>query len=83
MKTVFNKKEECDDDSSNENFSFENNKKNENVEINKKPEIDKVYRFRNTVDMIEIKSYKVSNIEMHEDQDKIKSANCYNQCVIY
>ncbi len=85
MITVFNKKEEGEDFSSNENFTFEKEdiKKEENTQPKQKTDQDKLYRFRNTVDTVEIQSYKVFNIDLEEDPEKVKCSNCVNQCVIY
>jgi hypothetical protein len=85
MKKVFNKKEEGEDFSSNEKFTFENddNKKVENNQLKQKTDFDKVYKFRNTVDTVEIKSFKGFNIDVEDDPEKIKCSNCVNQCVIY
>jgi hypothetical protein len=85
MKTEFNKNEEIEHESSNENFTFdmENNKKSDNDETIKKPDINKVFRFRNTVDTVEIQSMKVFDIDLEEEPEKEKSSNCVNHCFIY
>jgi hypothetical protein len=85
MKTVFNKKEEDDEISSNENFTFEKEceQKVENQENKKKLELDKYYNFKNTIDMVEVESYKVFNIDIEEESQKTKCTPCVTQCAIY
>jgi hypothetical protein len=85
MKTVFNKvAEECEEFSSNEKFPFEDEEEHIVEKSTKNKQLsDKVYRFRNTIDTVEVQSYKDFDIDIEDDPEKIKCSSCVNHCVIY
>jgi hypothetical protein len=84
MKTVFNKVEEGEDSSSSEKITFEK-EEIKYKELNNKTSkvIDKSYKFRNTVETVEIASFKVFNIDIEDKTDKTKCSQCVSQCIIF
>ena len=86
-KTIFNdnvKQHQDVDDNNNNSFSKSTNEINSpNKQFSLQTNNRKKYNFNKDVDIVDVESYKIYNIDIETEKHQTKCTNCNSKCVIY